>query len=168
MHSGNIIRTGDKSLAALVFTDDKSLVKIRANSEVTVKGSRDQKKVKKSLFMRLGELWAKVTKGNPFQVETPSGVAAVKGTEFYVTMDQSGNMVVFCMEGLIELINRLGRLDLNAGERGELLRNNRPSERRMRDDEKPRWAGEDDLNELQIEFEDENGEKKILKIRFRK
>ncbi len=168
LHSGNIIRTGDKSLAALVFTDDKSLVKIRANSEVTVRGSREKKKVRKSLFMRLGELWAKVTKGNPFQVETPSGVAAVKGTEFYVTMDQSGNMVVFCMEGLIELINQLGRLDLNAGERGQLMRNDRPSKRRMREEEKPRWAQEDNLNELQIEFEDENGDKKILKIRFRK
>ncbi len=167
LHSGNVVRTGEKSLAALVFTDDKSLVKIRANSEVTIKGSREKKKVKKSLFMRLGELWAKVTKGNPFQVETPSGVAAVKGTEFYVAMDQSGNMVVFCMEGIIELINRLGRLDLNAGERGQLLPDNRPTKRRMREDEKPKWAAEDEINELQIEFENENGEKKILKIRFR-
>ena len=169
LHSGNIIKTGDNSLAALVFTDDKSLLKIRSNSHVTIKGKREKAKVKKSIFMRLGNLWAKVTKGNPFQVETPSGVAAVKGTEFYVGMDENGQMVVFCLEGLIELINRMGRINLNPGERGLLLQRRRPEKRRSSPDEIPNWAGADDgVNELRIEFENENGEKKILKIKFKR
>lgn len=168
LHSGNVIRTGDNSLAAIVFTDDKSLIKVRENSELTIRGKREARSVRKSIFMRLGELWARVTGGSNFQVETPSGVAAVKGTEFYVTMDATGNMVVFCLEGLIELMNRLGRVNLNPGDRGEVLRDQLPTKRRSRPDEVPQWGGADeDLNELQIEFEDEDGNKKILKIRFK-
>jgi len=92
----------------------------------------------------------------------------VKGTEFYVLMNQEGAMSVFCMKGLIEMISRLGRLDLSPGERGDLLRGRPPRKRRFRSDEAPSWGESDgDLKELRIEFENENGEKKILKIRFK-
>ena len=37
---GEKIRTDDNSLAALVFTDDKSQLKIRSNSSVTIKGPK--------------------------------------------------------------------------------------------------------------------------------
>ncbi|RMD98275.1 MAG: hypothetical protein D6814_07845, partial [Calditrichaeota bacterium] len=148
--------------------DDKSLIKIRSNSQITIKGKREKAKVKKSIFMRLGQLWAKVTKGSPFQVETPSGVAAVKGTEFYVTMDEAGNMAVFCLDGLIDLIKGLVKVELTPGDKGQILQDALPEKSKSSPDEIPNWAGADDgINELQIEFEDENGNKKILKIRYK-
>lgn len=167
LSSGHVIRTGDKSLAAIVFTDDKSLIKIRANSEITIKGTREEKRVTRSIFMRLGDLWAKVTKGNPFQVETPSGVAAVKGTEFYVLVGDLGGMFVFCRDGLIELLHRLGRMELNPGERGEMDPTRGPVKTKVGPGEMPNWADSDDVeNELRIEFE-KDGVKKYLKIRYK-
>lgn len=167
LDSGNIIKTGDRSLAALVFTDDKSLVKVRSNSELTIRGKREKKKVKKSLFMRLGDLWAKVTKGNPFQVETPSGVAAVKGTEFYLRVEIGGD-ILYLKSGLMELVHRqLGRIVLNPGERGEMGPGRGPTKRKAAASEMPDWGGNDNLeNELKIEFE-KDGERKYLKIRIK-
>ena len=41
--------------------------------------------------LEFGELWARVTEQRgTFQVQTPSGVAAVKGTEFIVRVDAQG------------------------------------------------------------------------------
>ncbi|MCZ6819013.1 MAG: hypothetical protein O7G31_05915, partial [Calditrichaeota bacterium] len=40
LNSGQVARTDERSLAALVFTDDKTLLKVRANSNVKIKGER--------------------------------------------------------------------------------------------------------------------------------
>ena len=168
LDSGNIIRTGDKSLAALIFSDDKSLLKIRANSRVTLRGKRKQASISKSIFLKLGELWTRVTKGNPFRVETPSGVAAVKGTEFYVSVDEFGNMIVYCIEGVIELINRFGSVELHAGERGTANPNSAPQKGVASLDEMPNWGQENkEEKNIEIEFQNDSGDKKILKIKYR-
>jgi len=168
LNSGNIIRTGDKSLAALIFSDDKSLLKIRSNSRVTLRGRRKQASVSKSIFLKLGELWTRVTKGNPFRVETPSGVAAVKGTEFYVSVDELGNMVVYCIEGVIELINRFGSVELHAGERGTAGPNSAPQKSIASLDEMPGWGKKGaQEKDIEIEFQNDAGDKKILKIKYR-
>ncbi len=156
LHSGDIIRTGRNSQASLIFTDDKSLVKLRPQSQLVIKGKREKKNVKKTLFMRLGTLWAKVTKGNLFRVETPSGVAAVKGTEFEVSIDQSGTMTVTCFEGIVELFNRHGKIEIKANMRGELTAEQAP--------EAKEWSGRDD--EIRIKFE-KDGEVKWLIIKFK-
>ncbi len=156
LHSGDVIRTGKNSQASLIFTDDKSLVKLRPESHLIIKGKREKKNVKKTLFMRLGTLWAKVTKGNLFRVETPSGVAAVKGTEFEVSIDAGGTMIVTCFEGIVELFNRHGKIELTANMRGELTPDKAP--------EPKEWAGRDD--EIRIKFE-KDGEVKWLIIKFK-
>lgn len=168
LDSGNVIRTGNKSLAALIFSDDKSLLKIRSNSRVTLRGKRKQASISKSIFLKLGDLWTRVTKGNPFRVETPSGVAAVKGTEFYVSVDEFGNMIVYCIEGVIELINRFGSVELRAGERGTAGPNSAPRKSIAALDEMPGWGKDGDQEkDIEIEFQNDAGDKKILKIKYR-
>ena len=79
--AGDRVKTGESSLVAMVFTDDKSMLKVRSDSEITVGGERTKKGFAKRLFMGLGDMWAKVNPlGSGFRLETPSGVAAVKGT----------------------------------------------------------------------------------------
>lgn len=167
VNSGNVVRTGSNSFASLVFTDDKSMIKVRSKSRVTINGKRNKKQVKKSLFMRLGQMWSKVTKGSLFQIESPSGVAAVKGTEWYTIVTSDGTQIIFCLEGSIELSNQYGTLLINAGERGIIQRDTGPSKRPVRDGEMPGWATDmQDMN-LEIEFENDAKEKKKLKIRIR-
>lgn len=164
LHSGIVLQTAENSLASIIFTDDKSLLKVRAKSRITIQGKREGNVVKKSLFMRLGELWAKVTKGSFYQVETPSGVAAVKGTMFYLMINEDGIMRVFCLDGLIEQFNDFGRVLLNAGEMGEMGRDTPPTKRPFDIDEAPNWSQGSGEEILEIEFENEAGEKKKLHI----
>lgn len=164
LHAGNIVQTGDNSLASIVFTDDKSLLKVRSKSRITIDGKRETNIVKKTILMRLGELWSRVTKGSFYRVETPSGVAAVKGTQFYVIYGEDGVMLTFCLDGLIELITSKGRLLLNPGEVGEMRRDGLPTKREYTQDELPTWANDETEEMLEIEFENDAGQKKKMNI----
>lgn len=167
LQDGDRVRTGAESLVALVFTDDKSMMKIRSNSEVAFSGERQEKGILKRLSMNVGQMWAKVNPtGAGFRIETPSGVAAVKGTEFYTLVDEFGNTVVIGLEGLLELINQLGSILVGEGQTGTMSKTNAPG---VKDTEKfDDWAQTGDDKSLSIEFESEDGNtKKNLKIRYR-
>lgn len=168
LDSGNQLRTGDESLAALVFTDDKSILKVRSNSKVAIKGARQDNSVVKSIALEFGQLWAKVTKSTtPFRIQTPSGVAAVKGTNFYCLLDEQGKMIIICLEGAVELANALGKVLVNAGFTGTLLKNQAPAVRPSRSEEIPTWGNDDSTGgSFEIEFEDASGQKKRLKVNY--
>jgi len=173
LHAGAQVRTGEQALAAIVFTDDKSLLKVRSNSKVVINGKREtatsgSQRIAKTIVMELGELWAKVTKGSaPFRVETPSGVAAVKGTIFYTALTADGKMFIICLDGVVELINSLGSVLVNAGQTGVCAPNMMPESHSSTPDEMPNWANDSEGNgDLEIEFQDQNGQKKKLKIRY--
>jgi len=173
LHAGTQVRTGDQALAAIVFTDDKSLLKVRSNSKVVINGKREAaasgtQRIVKTISMEIGELWAKVTKGAaPFRVETPSGVAAVKGTIFYTALTGDGKMIIICLDGVVELLNSLGSVLVNAGQTGICAPDQMPESHASTPGEMPNWANDDGGNgELEIEFQDQNGQKKKLKIRY--
>jgi ferric-dicitrate binding protein FerR (iron transport regulator) len=168
LDAGNQVRTGEQSLAALVFVDDKSLLKIRDNSTVVINGKRENNRISKTIVMEAGQLWAKVTKGRTqFRVETPSGVAAVKGTEFYGILDDAGNFYIVCTDGIVELFNRLGRVLVEQGFTGVCNENQAPESNPTDLSQLPNWGTEGGQEgELEIEFQDENGNKKKLKIQY--
>jgi len=168
LHSGNVVRTGDESSAAMVFTDDKSVLKVRSNSKVNIAGEREDASILKTIKLEFGQLWAKVTRSStPFRIETPSGVAAVKGTVFYVLIDPKGGTIVFCLEGAVELANKLGKVLVNAGQTGVMNDKNPPSSRPSNPNEVPNWGDEQgEGGNIEIEFQDANGQKKKLKLEY--
>lgn len=165
--SGDVVKTGTTSLVAIVFTDDKSMLKIRSSSEFKVEGERDEKGIKKKLSMGVGQLWAKINpKGSGFRMVTPSGVAAVRGTEFYAIVDSEGRTTLIGIEGIVELINELGRILVSEGQTGFLEKDIKPSSEQTKtfDD----WAESDETggNWIEIEFENDDGTKKKLRINY--
>jgi hypothetical protein len=50
-----------------------------------------------------------------FQVQTPSGVAAVKGTVFVVRVDAQGNTTVLTFEGAVDFFNDAGLVTIETG-----------------------------------------------------
>lgn len=168
LDSGDLVRTGDQTLVAIVFTDDKSMLKIRSNSDVRIRGQRTRAGMAKRIFMSLGQMWARVTGGQTdFRVETPSGVAAVKGTEFYGSVEQDGTFTVIGISGLIELFNQFGSVLVHQGETGTVRQGQAPTVQPTQEYED--WAAEegDQEKEIEIEFEDASGRKKTLRIRYR-
>ena len=166
LDSGDIVKTYEQSLAAVMFTDDKSLLKVRDNSTLAIRGKRTKKTISKRIVCTLGNFWIKVSKQkSKIQVETPSGVAAVKGTEFYGVVDSDGNTMIIVIEGIVKLMNKLGEALVNAGQTGKMTKGQPPEVSPTDPKDVQNWAEEDNsTNELQFEFEDSDGNKKNLKI----
>jgi len=123
LDDGDWIRTGDDGFAVLIFTDDKSQIKLTARTEITIEGKRDaSSNISKRISLEVGQLLAKVEqqKGT-MQIATPTSVASVKGTEFWVIVFDDGTTQVVTLQGLVELLNvQSGRIvDVKPGERGE-------------------------------------------------
>ena len=168
LDSGDIIKTANNSLAAVMFTDDKSLLKVRNNSVLAIRGKREKKSVSKRILCSLGSFWVKVTKQKTkLVVETPSGIAAVKGTEFYGIVDPDGSTTILAIEGIVQLMNEFGELLLNAGETGKLTKEGQPYKYKTKPEEKQNWGGESSgEKELRLEFQDADGNRKELIIKF--
>ncbi len=169
LDSGDIIKTYNKSVASVMFTDDKSLLKVRDNSVLAIRGQREKKSITKRIFCTLGNFWVKVQKQNSqLSVETPAGVAAVKGTEFYGVVDSDGNLTIIAIEGIVELINKLGQIFVEAGETGKMSKDKEPIKYDTPPDEKQDWGEEENgENELKFEFQDNDGNKRELKIEYK-
>ena len=111
LHVGDAIMTADDGFVAVIFTSDKSLVKIRKNSEVSIKEEYSVKTVK----VNEGRVLASVTPGvkGSFRVETPTSVASVKGTKFWtVTSSEFGDRF-YGVEGNVSVMNLVTGIESN-------------------------------------------------------
>jgi hypothetical protein len=94
-------------------------------------------------------------------------VAAVKGTEFYGILDAAGNFFIFCTDGIVELFNQLGRVLVEKGFTGVCSPTEAPESNPTDLSQLPDWGSEGGQGgEIEIEFQDEDGNKKKLKIQY--
>jgi ferric-dicitrate binding protein FerR (iron transport regulator) len=167
IHAGDRILTGENTVVSIIFLDDKTMIKIRSLSEVELKGEKTPGGIAKQLLLDAGEMWSKVTpNGAGYRVVTPSGVAAVKGTEFYVIVDQQEQTFVFGVEGLVQLLNRLGEILIGEGQLGTAKKGEKPVVAVA--SVLPDWAMADEPQELDVEFTGPDGIQKHLIIHFKK
>lgn len=171
LDSGDVVKTAKNSLAAVMFTDDKTLLKVRENSTLAIKGKREKKSISKRIFCSVGKFWLKATKQkNQLLVETPSGVAAVKGSEalFTVTPDETEVVVT---AGIFELFNKFGKILVRLGETGKLKRDGKPIKYKSTEKEKQAVKDlEEKLpveSELKFKFLDSQKNEKTLIIKYK-
>jgi len=109
------MKTGEESYAAIIFLDDKSMVKIRENSQVVINEEGNIREI----VLDKGKVLFDVNpqKVKEFKVKTPVSVASVKGTSFWVLMDEEGEKVI-TEEGMVNVQNNLTgeSLDVPAGQ----------------------------------------------------
>ena len=103
------VMTSKDSFAAVMYLDDKSVIKVLSNSDLTIIGERLKKVISKSLDIGYGKITANIAKqkGNEFRISTPTSVASVKGTELAITSDPSNGDSFTLLEGLIEVTNSI-------------------------------------------------------------
>ncbi len=103
INNGDAIRIGETGFAAVIFIDDRSVVKIRENTEFQFIDSPSTR----TLEIEQGTIFNNVSKqrDKTFRVETPVSVASVKGTEFAVVSDPAGIDQFFCQEGTFDVYN---------------------------------------------------------------
>ena len=103
------IMTAKGSFAALMYLDDKSVVKMMGNSDLVIAGNRSSAGINKSLDISYGKITANIVqqKGREFRIATPTSVASVKGTELAITSDPAMGDSFMLLEGLIEVTNSI-------------------------------------------------------------
>ncbi|MBV9110536.1 MAG: FecR domain-containing protein [Gemmatimonadetes bacterium] len=113
----DVVATSANTRAALRFTDDGSILRVNPNSQVRLTAGDERGVLVRTLNLEFGEVWARVThhQGTTLRVQTPAGVAAVKGTEFVVQVARDGTTTVITLEGVVEFFNQAGRVDVPAG-----------------------------------------------------
>ena len=109
VNDGDKIMTEKDSFAAIMYLDDKSVIKMLSNSDLLIIGERSKKGISKSLDISYGKITANISKqkGKEFRIATPTSVASVKGTELAITSDPSSGDSFTLLEGLIEVTNSI-------------------------------------------------------------
>ena len=113
---GDVVTTGNMARARIKL-DDGSVLNVGSNSSLTVV-KHDASQQQSQIDITYGEVRSKVvhiTKpGGSFQVRTPTGVAGVVGTDFYLAyQDSITRLVVF--EGTVKFCNLSGQCVMVGG-----------------------------------------------------
>ena len=102
--NGDGIKVGSNGFCAIMFVDDKSIIKIRENSKFYFIDTQNTR----TIDLKYGTLLNDVKKKNrnkSFRIQTPVSVASVKGTQFAAISSQSGTDQFIGKEGLFDVLN---------------------------------------------------------------
>ncbi len=117
LNHGDLLTTNAETRAAVRFTDDGSILRMNPNTDLQIRAEGERTAMRKTLQVDFGELWARIQKqpeGAGYRIETPTAVAAVKGTEFFVRVDETGTTII-TTDGVIEFFNDVGTVEIPAG-----------------------------------------------------
>ena len=171
LEDGDGIRTGSDGFVLLIFIDDKSQLKVKGDSEVTISGKKIASAISKNVRMDNGTVRAQVNKQRKgeFVIQSTTSVASVKGTDFwFIANSEAGDMVIG-LEGIVDLFNVISGLsvDVTAGNTGTSDSNGNIDVNETNQNTIPEDPTEGDApvgDQIEIEFEGPNGEIKKLII----
>ena len=174
---GQILQDGDKletsadAFCAIKFLDDKSLMRIRENSVCTIEGKRDGGSITKNIFSEVGSFFFSLfQQPKNFTVTTPTSVASVKGTQFWVLQRlQSGETRYITTDGTVEVSNQAGKVLVRKGQTAVVLsRSSMPEVRLTRTGDIPPdlSGGAGAIRQLEFEFTDEGGQKRVMRMQI--
>ncbi|PDS74649.1 FecR domain-containing protein [Rhizobium sp. L43] len=111
--TGDVLRTNANGQLAIVFSDHTQ-VRLGRNSSLQVKkmaASGDT-----TLELQSGTIWARAERGGQgLTVETPAAAAAIRGTDWTMTVDGAKTSMIV-LEGRVALSNPQGSVEVNEGE----------------------------------------------------
>jgi len=112
LKTGDEVKTGDKSLALIKFTDN-SLIRVRENSSLKIFADKNNKTISKNTYIEKGRVGFEVAKqeNEDFKFTTPTMVASIRGTEGFFDVFPDGASLLVVARGLIEVLGTLGNKD---------------------------------------------------------
>jgi hypothetical protein len=164
--AGDKLVTDSKGYAAIRFTDDKSLLRVRSNSTCTIRTREEKNETIKNVFLEVGTIYARVTKQNAkFEVQTPTSVASVKGTEWITKQILKGATYYYGRSGVFEVSNEIGSVLCREDETVEVLDSNSMPITRKTIEGEVDWDFDSEQEDYEFRFENEQGQKRILRFR---
>lgn len=120
VEAGHFVRTGDQSSMALLFAD-KTQMRLAQNSLFRVKAASDSPNATATLQLRQGRAWTQ-SKAGPgrVQMETPSAIAAIQGTDWIMEVDEAGNTQLIVLHGEVHLYNEHGSVTVQGNEQARV------------------------------------------------
>ena len=170
LSDGDRIMTGKNGFAALIYIDDKSMVKIMGNTEVIIKGRLSAGSIAKQVNIDHGTLRAQIQKQRKgdFVIQSSTSVASVKGTDFWMISDPVTGDILIGLEGLVNLTNLISgeSSDVGAGTTGTSTPDGSVETSETNPDNIPLDPDEGGTptNQIEIELEGPDGEIKTLLI----
>ena len=114
LNNGDAIKVGEYGYAAVIFIDDRSVIKIKNDSQFEFMDTKNTR----SLNIEFGTVLNKIESENrsrAFRIQTPVSVASVKGTEFAAMVDPIGVDQFIGKEGQFEVMNTISGETVNVG-----------------------------------------------------
>ncbi|MFL2983195.1 MAG: FecR domain-containing protein [Candidatus Neomarinimicrobiota bacterium] len=112
IRNGDQVKVGEKSFAAVIYLDDRTVLKVRENTTFSFMDTRNSR----TLEIVHGTILNNVKKqgrNKDFRIQTPVSVASVKGTEFAAIVSSGGVDQFICKEGLFEVLNMISGETVN-------------------------------------------------------
>ena len=171
LSDGDKIRTGKSGFAAIIFIDDKSTLKLKGDTETVISGQRTAASISKKINMDSGTVRATVKKQNTdFVIQTPTSVASVKGTDFWLLTDPVTGDQVIGIEGIVGLMNsETGQeVDVNEGMSGTSTPDGNLGVNETDPSSIPEDPSDDQEgpSQIKIYLEGPNGEQKVMIIEY--
>ena len=103
----DLIETGKDGFAKFVYLDDASVIKIHKNSEIYIQGSIKKRRIMKQVNISTGKMKLDINKQEvgEFKIITPTSVASIKGTRFWVDVNGEKGDLFHGLSGIVEITN---------------------------------------------------------------
>lgn len=112
--AGDILRTNAAGSLALLFSDDTQM-RMGRNTTLLVKKVGEASD--SELELKSGIIWARAKRGGSgLTIDTPSAAAAIRGTDWTLSVGENGDTTLQVLEGSVELKNAQGLVTVNQGE----------------------------------------------------
>ncbi|RJP54530.1 MAG: hypothetical protein C4583_02675 [Anaerolineaceae bacterium] len=120
--TGGAARTGDDGRARLDLSPDATILRLAPNTIFTLSELEENEDGPFTILkLFIGRIYI-ILSGGELQVETPSGLASVRGSMMGVSYDpKTGAMTATCLEGHCSLRSRDHSIDLVAGQAADIL-----------------------------------------------
>ncbi|MFL5023282.1 MAG: FecR domain-containing protein, partial [Microvirga sp.] len=113
---GDTLRTNAIGNLAILF-NDQTQIRVGRNSTLTVNDVANGPADATQLSLQGGNIWARAARGGSgVDVKTPAAVAAIRGTDWSLSVDGSGKTSLVVLEGVVELKNPQGAVTVRQGE----------------------------------------------------
>lgn len=115
INNGDALKVGELGFAVVVFIDDRSVIKVKENSEFEFVDSESSRTLKIENGTLINQI-ATEGRSKTFRIETPTSVASVKGTEFTAIVNSIFGVDQFLgSSGLVEVLNLISQQIVSIG-----------------------------------------------------
>lgn len=103
----DVLTTYDEAFAFIKFVDDGATLRLFENSVLTLNTEQDEDKLNKNSFLEVGNVLTSVRRDSgDMNIETPTTVASVRGTEGFIVVSDDGTTLIIVLSGSFYVLNK--------------------------------------------------------------